>query len=508
MRHAVLVLRDLTPGSTEPWPDAATARTDVLIVGGGLVGLSCAAFLAWHGVRCVLVERHPTILGHPRQRSLTPRVLEMYRQLGLEARIEAGRADFAGPDDYVAVRADTLAGPHTPLDRRDAPDPGENASPCRGTPIDQDRVEALLAARALELGASLRFGVALTAFGDDGAGIRAELSDGTRLRAAYLVAADGADGAIGPALGVTRHGPGALYSLTSLLIEADLRPVLRGRTVHMAYLTRPAPRTYLMALDRQATRWVFGTAGPGTLSSVRAAIGADLPVRVREPLPGRRSLAFDVGAWVASRYRVGRVFLVGDAAHAMPPTGGFGGATGVADAHNLAWKLAYVLRGAAGDALLSTYHDERAPVGEFTMRQALARSDHRFDAADSTAIADRSAVLFGCAYRSAAIAADGPAPDPVPAARLSGAPGTRAPHVALGDGRSTIDWYGRDFVLLAGPRWAGSVAAHRLSADTAARHGLSTGAALLVRPDGVVAWRGVGEPPWGPVRPGGAVRPG
>lgn len=82
---------------------------EVLVVGGGLTGLSCAVFLAWHGVRCTLVERHPDLLSHPRQRSLGPRTLELYRQVGLEPRIQAARVDFAAPDEYVAVRAETLA---------------------------------------------------------------------------------------------------------------------------------------------------------------------------------------------------------------------------------------------------------------------------------------------------------------------------------------------------------------------------------------------------------------
>ncbi|HEY3506614.1 MAG TPA: FAD-dependent monooxygenase [Actinocatenispora sp.] len=490
---------------------------EVLVVGGGLCGLSSALFLAWHGVRVLLVERHPALLSHPRQRSVGTRVMELYRQVGLADAIHAARADFVAAGDYVVVRARTLADEHLPVAHQGDTAAAEAASPCRGTPIDQDRVEQLVCARARALGACVEFGTELRDLTTGPDGVDAVLTDarGTsrRVRARYLVAADGADGGIRAALGIPRTGYGPSFDLLSLLVDADLRPALAGRTVHMAHLDVPRPRTYLMALDRGGRRWVFGTADDptgaepderGCVELVRAAVGRpDVPVRLRTQIAGtdRRLLRFRVGAAVADRYRVGPVFLVGDAAHLMPPTGGFGGATGVAEAHNLAWKLAWVLRGRAGPALLDSYHDERWPVARFTLRQAMVRSADRFDTAAAGTLVDRSTVLLGPRYDSRAVL--GGAPDPVPVGELSGAPGSRAPHVPLAGGGSTLDAYGSAFVLLAGPAADGwGVAARRLAVrprridrDTAARHGIGTRGALLVRPDGYVAWRSPGASP-------------
>ncbi|GAA4216668.1 FAD-dependent oxidoreductase [Actinocatenispora rupis] len=493
-----------------------TADPEVLVVGGGLCGLSTALFLAHHGVRVLLVERHPALLSHPRQRSVNVRVMELYRQVGLADAIRAARADFVTAGEYVVVRARTLAEEYRPVGHQGDVAAAEDASPCRGTPIDQDRVEALVCARARELGARIEFGTALVELAEDPDGVTALLSTGAttrRVRARYLVAADGADGGIRATIGIPRATYGPAFDLLTLLVHADLRPALAGRTVHMAHLDLPRPRTYLMALDRDGTRWVFGTADDPTRGEpddracaelVRAAAGLpDAPVRLLPQIAGtdRRLLRFRVGAALAEKYRAGRVFLVGDAAHLMPPTGGFGGATGVAEAHNLAWKLAWVLRGRAGGDLLDSYHDERHPVALFTLRQALVRAADRFDTGTPGELVDRSTVLLGPRYDSAAVRGGGP--DPVPVGDLSGAPGSRAPHVPLPGDRSTLDLYGTRFVLLAGAGadgWARAGRRHGVSTyrfgpdlpDAAARHGIGPLGALLVRPDGYVAWRSPG----------------
>ena len=144
----------------------AEERTSVLVVGGALTGLSSAVFLAWHGVPCLVVERHPGLLIHPRLRGITPRTVEVYRQVGLEPAIRA--ASFAGDGDYrwVTARAETLASPeYAPTEEEgEGEDEGAGvASPCGSAPIDQDKLEVLLRARAEELGAQARFSTELTA---------------------------------------------------------------------------------------------------------------------------------------------------------------------------------------------------------------------------------------------------------------------------------------------------------------------------------------------------------
>src|ERR671937_346263 len=129
-------------------------HTPVLIVGGGVTGLSTALFLSWHGVRPLLVERHPDLLIHPRARGFTPRTVELYRQVGLEPAIRA--ASFASGDqfEWVAVRAETLASEeYTPAEEQGGSDGFGDASPSPFAPIDQDKLEILLRAKAEALGA-------------------------------------------------------------------------------------------------------------------------------------------------------------------------------------------------------------------------------------------------------------------------------------------------------------------------------------------------------------------
>jgi hypothetical protein len=196
------------------------------------------------------------------------------------------------------------------------------------------------------------------------------------------------------------------------------------------------------------------------------------------------------------------VFLAGDAAHVVPPNGGFGGNTGVQDAHNLAWKLAAVINGDAGPALLDTYEAERLPMSKLTVQQAYTRYATRVVPERGTegvepAIPDIE-LEIGLVMRSAAIIGDEDDDGLLhlhPSA-LGGRPGTRAPHVALCDGRSTLDLFGSGLVVLrpAGERvddWAPpGTAAHVIdAAPFAEAYGLSAGGSSLVRPDGVIAWR-------------------
>ena len=216
------------------------------------------------------------------------------------------------------------------------------------------------------------------------------------------------------------------------------------------------------------------------------------------------------------------MLLAGDAAHVMPPTGGFGGNTGVQDAYDLSWKLAYVLDGRAGDELLQTYDDERQPVAAFTTEQAYTRYVLRLDPAlgkeNLAPIVEEATVELGYRYRSRGISG---APEGDEAMwedprQPTGRPGFRAPHLAItpnGRPRSTLDLFGREFVALAGPggqSWrhageaAGSalrvrVSTHVLDAATdpsgrfGTLYGTGSDGVALVRPDGFVAWSAGGS---------------
>jgi hypothetical protein len=224
----------------------------------------------------------------------------------------------------------------------------------------------------------------------------------------------------------------------------------------------------------------------------------------------------------AERFQDGRVFIAGDAAHNMPPTGGFGGNVGIQDAHNLAWKLAYVLRETAGPELLATYDAERRPVGELSAEQAYTRYVLRLapelGKEDLQPIVPEYAVELGYRYRSSSVIPEDGADDGAlheNPHEPSASPGTRLPHVVVerdGEPVSTHDLLGRGFLLLAGGEaqaWcdAARAASERLGVDLDAYrvgtgadladpdgcfadvYATGAGGAVLVRPDGFIAWR-------------------
>jgi putative polyketide hydroxylase len=493
----------------------ATMRIPVLVVGGGVVGLTTALFVARHGVPCVLAERHPDLLLHPRARGLTPRTMEVYRQAGLEQPILD--AAFAGPGfTYQPVQANTLADAEYRIPDEPAEDDGSGASPCRFGPIDQDKLEHLVRDKARGLGAELRFHTELTSFTQDGHKATAQLTNHATgatevLEADYLVAADGNPSNVRQTLGIEADGPGPLFTTMTAIVEADLTAALRGRAVSIAYLQQPRPFTILMAHDDTGydlrSESLADFTDERVTDMVRAAAG--LPgadVRLQPQIPGTdlKVLGFPIGAHVARRYRAGRVFLAGDAVHVWPPTGGLGANAGIQDAHNLAWKLAMVLGGQAGPALLDTYEQERHPVGALTMGQALARFGTRMGPGAGPAIIDYGAVSMGYRYPPG----DSGDTAPLLPAELTGQPGTRAPHAPItlaGRQASTLGLYGTRLVLLTGPTghgWATAatrldvpVDSHQVTAQVASAYGLDEDGASLIRPDGFVAWRSQGSVP-------------
>ncbi|GAB3153510.1 FAD-dependent monooxygenase [Microbispora hainanensis] len=496
---------------------ARRESTAVLVVGGGVAGLSAAAFLAWHGVPCQVLERRSRLSAHPRARGFNPRAVELLRQIGLEPAVRKAGEGFA--DHTMRARVESLAGRE--VFRADLPTAGdlEGISPSSWALCSQDRLEPLIRSRAEDLGAVVRFGCEMESFSQDDDGVTVTLRDGGRMRARYLVAADGARSPMRKRLGIELKGTRALAHQLSIVFEADLRGPLGDRRFAICQV-RNEQVDGLLVHDDTLRQGILYIQHPEPLPEypedrcvtlVRAAVGVPgLPVRILD----RQS--WELSALTATRYREGQVFLAGDAAHVMPPVGGFGASTGIQDAHNLAWKLAHVLRGVAGDALLDSYEAERGPVAELTVDQCLRRVRTHVGfgrPGGGDGLIDDLSLTFGYRYPAGALVEPDPRAPHVVDPKTNGAEiGVRAPHLELHPGgRSTLDLFGRGFTLMAGPAgrsWvvaAGRVAAdlgvdiaaHLMTDDLVAagaaewcrRHGVGAGGAVLIRPDGIVGWR-------------------
>ncbi|MEV0210794.1 FAD-dependent oxidoreductase [Streptomyces sp. NPDC050788] len=420
---------------------------DVLVVGGGLVGLAAGAFLAQQGVDVTVAERHRETSRHPKARLVNVRSMELYRALGVDDEIRAAGEPSAG-----FVVADNLAGPHESwIAPPEEAVSEEGLSPVVPFSCDQQRIEPILRKRAVALGARVLFDTEVGDIAQHSDGITARLRrpDGERtVRARFLVASDGARGGIRDSLGIGLVGEAVPGTAVSALFRADLEPALHGRWVD-ALLARDAGAFLFARGDKADRTWQLGThlrAGwptddpdslaPHIVPVIRAATGLpDLTPEIESVQ------TWTTGAYTAERFRHERIFLAGDAAHQMPPYGGFGGNTGVQDAHNLAWKLAAVCRGDASEALLDTYDTERAPLAALTVAQALLRSRKTPGQPAPAEQLDATTLALGFRYQLAhAQAPDGATTVEDPAAP-SGRPGTRAPHIALhrGPASNTLD---------------------------------------------------------------------
>ena len=506
----------------------------VLIVGGSLVGMTAALLLGHHGVRAMAVEHHRGTAIHPRAAQITQRTMEILRSVGIE-QIVRQRSDEQFVQDGAIMAVETLAGKELGYFIANLNEGVRDVSPSERVFISQSLLEPLLKTRAEELGAELRFATELIGFDQDRSGVTAvirhrDTGRSETVRASYMVAADGARSPTRESLGIPLHGRGVFSKSVTIYFRADVAPLLRGRNLSVIYVNNPTLRGFFRfekpfergflavnALGDPAnpiTDVTTGLTEARCLEWIRVALGSsDLPIAIDNVM------TWNAAADSAARYQSGRVFLAGDAAHVMPPNGGFGGNTGMQDAQNLAWKLAMVLRGDAGAELLSTYDEERRPVGAFTTEQAYSRYVTRtapyLGTDDIEPVAPDLNVELGYRYHSAAICHDEePGPPHDDPRESHGRPGTRAPHVWLerrGERISTLDLFGERFVLLAGAdaaSWCESaqvvgeqaklpIDVHRVgSSDLGDPDGAFPGAygvtsrdALLVRPDGFVAWR-------------------
>ena len=516
---------------------AGVTECDVLIVGGSLVGLSLASFLGAQGVNALVVEKHQGTAIHPRAGHFHLRTIEAFMSAGFEPTVRAESERQFDPDGGINA-VESLAGREIASYIGNLNEGVEAFSPTKRFFMTQQSLEPILRDGAERLGAQLNFATELTSFDQDATGVNAEVrnlnsGETRRIRARYLIAADGNRSPIREKLGIAMNGHGLLSKSITIYFRADCGPWLANRNLGVIYVLNPDLRGFFRLVrdgssgflvvntvgdvsKPEATNVAEGITVERCVEIVRSAIGVpDLPIHIEDIAP------WEAVADVADSYRSGNIFLIGDAAHVVPPTGGFGGNTGVQDAHNLAWKLAMVLKGKAGESLLDTYEAERRPVGALTIEQAYTRYVLRIQPElgmeGVQPLVDELSMEIGYRYNSSAILAGDDALDAVyeNPHTAKGRPGSRAPHIPLvRDGKplSTLDLCAKHFALVAGPEgdaWCDAarsaaealgvpLVVARLDRDGAVADpqgkfadafDVGPSGAALLRPDGFVAWR-------------------
>jgi 2-polyprenyl-6-methoxyphenol hydroxylase-like FAD-dependent oxidoreductase len=514
--------------------------TSVLIIGAGPIGLSLALELGWRGVDCTIIDQGDGSVDLPRGAMVSVRTMEFCRRWGI-----ADRVIHAGfPQDYKLnmVYCTSLAG-HL-LERDDYPSQRDKETPPSSTEkrtwCPQLLFDPLLAQVVSEYDCvTMRYHCRLENFEQDADKVVAYTVDArtgaqTAIRARYMVACDGAGSFVRETAGIAQSGRVLGYSINIFFRSPDLlRSHDKGEAERYLFISTEGTWGNITVVDGKES-WrltVIGSSDKMDLSQF------DAEARVRRAI-GRDDVRFELIAvkpWrrselMADRFRTGRIFLAGDAAHTMSPTGGFGMNTGIIDAVNLGWKLQAMLDGWGGETLLDSYETEQRPVVE---RNARA-STHNFDlwvgvkercarVMDDTQEGERArravgttlkeslrseweclGVMLGHRYEASPICVpDGTPPPPDPASEYipTARPGSRAPHAWLADGRSTLDLFGRGFVLLRfgkDPANAASlltaadaqrVPLEAVDIDDPQTNALYARRLVLVRPDGHVAWR-------------------
>ena len=511
----------------------------VLIVGGGPVGLSLACDLGWRGVECLLIERGDGTIEQPKTNEVNIRTMEFCRRWGIVDSIEARGYPRDHPHDQVYCTS--LTGYQ--LSRHPIPPLGEQQPPPTSSQkkerCPQTVFDPILAEHAARLpNVTMRYRCQFESFVHTPEGVDCVLTDRDtgateRVFARYVAACDGGNSRIRDALGIRPQGIDVLTHSTNVLFHADLQPIHdKGRAVRFLFIEPGGNWANLMCINGKDL-WrlqILGDERPweeqglDVHASICRAIGREF--RDYEVHSIQRWLRRAV---VADRYRDGRIFLVGDSAHQLTPTGGFGMNTGIGDAVDLSWKLQAMLDGWGGDKLLESYEAERRPIGQRNVQEA---TDNFYQQRKTTShngllddtsegartreqvgerfrramfkIWENDGVQLGYYYENSPVCVpDGtppPADDPVtyhPTAR----PGSRAPHAWLSDGRSLLDLFGRGFVLL---RFGSEAPEAEALVEAARRRGVPLDVVLiadaavarlyerklvLVRPDGHVAWR-------------------
>ena len=573
-------------------------HVDVVVVGGGPVGLSLAGDLGWRGISCLLVEQSDGSIYQPKMDGVNVRTMEFCRRWNIVDAVKACPYPPAYPQDMVYLTS--LGGYELGRESFLKPSTGDEQrasalSPESRVRCPQNMFDPILRAFAdSHHSVELRYLTRFTDCTERDGGLEVTLEDvvsGTMstMTASYLVGCDGASSRVRAMLGIGMHGRNALTYATNVIIRCPDLATMHDKRLAYRHLFIGTEGTWAtMVAINGVDEWRFsfiGTSEPKQQSDadIRAlvdrAIGFPVDYEIVSTVPwARREL-------IADSYGTRRVFLAGDSAHVMSPTGGFGMNTGIGDAVDLSWKLAATIHGWAGPALLASYERERLPVAERAVFEASGNLMRTLSPGDQPELLDASfagamvryevgrkfsatmlrewyknGIDLGYRYTDSPVVWNeddepgdppmeahtlgrtSPAPGgwlrdgtPITAATLrewqrltvhrsesydvhvdvpqlppedvmlyepTAAPGARAPHVWLHDGRSTLDAFGKRFVLmrigtgapdadpLADAAYARNVPLDVVPIEDAAVAAAYRRKLVLVRPDGHVAWRG------------------
>ncbi len=496
--------------------------SDILVVGAGPVGLTMAAELARHGLRCRIIDRAAQPSPFCRAIGVTTRTLEVWEDMGIAREmIDAGL--------WLTGMRSVISG-HPPFDAlRDLSD-----LPYASLGLPQYETERLLARHLARFGITIERGVALEALEQDADGVTVRLN-GVAQRFRYVIGCDGAHSAVRHALGIGFDGEAMpmTFMLGDVRMAMDLPYGMALRAVRLredappdlfVAIPLPEPGRYRVSMIAPDSLAEGGGSAHGIQAEMPGPGLAELQAVADDLLPDRPVLSdlrwssiFRISMRLAARYREGRVFIAGDAAHIHPPTGGQGMNTGIQDAYNLAWKLAAVMAGRAPGALLDSYDAERRPVGADVVARTLAASMNfgREGGAKPDRLEDTQLLV---SYRDTAWVRDDGGPDGGPRAgdRAPDAGGLRREgvgfplrvfemlrgtdpvllvHPAAGDAPAALDGLaGIDGLRIVAIAAGAPADRYRIAgledADGAFAAAYGGPGAWLVRPDGYIAWRG------------------
>lgn len=517
-------------------------RTPVMIIGAGPVGLALAGDLGWRGIPCILVEKSDGQVFQPRMDMVGIRTMEFCRRWGIVEDVENAGFNRDYSQDYAWVSQ--LAGGYE-FGRESFPtvrnEPKPAQSPQKRERCPQNFFDPVLTRFAQRTGlADIRYNTEYLSHEEHANGVTVQLRDTVSgdvqtVECQYLVGCDGGASRVKECLGIKMTGTPTLTYTTNAIIECSGLEQLHDKKPGYRYIFIGPEGTWstVVAINGRDW-WRFSIVGDGTMRTLseedvakafRRAVGRDdFEFKIISVMPWiRRQL-------VADDYGSERVVIAGDAAHLTSPTGGFGMNMGIQDAVDLGWKLQALVQGWGGPHLMKTYEDERRPVAIRNVNEATNNLKLMLTPRDSLSPAvfepgaegDRARQEFGDAYTkmmkrewytigihlgfryegSQLIVADGtPEPEDTVSTYVQTArPGHRAPHAWLEPGKSTLDLFGRDFVLLrfdpAQPVDLLVAAASKagmpltvVDLENPEARELYECALVLVRPDGHVAWR-------------------